>query len=94
MTTDPGEKADRYGRLLAEALAATEVAPPEGSPLSAAAEEIVGIARAYLDDGRHFRADDDDVNAVAAFSYGHGWLDAGARIGLLSVPEEGDLFAV
>jgi hypothetical protein len=52
------------------------------------------MARSYLEDGRHFRANDDPVNALAAFSYGHGWLDCGARIGLLDVPTEGHLFTV
>jgi hypothetical protein len=52
------------------------------------------MARSYLDDGRHFRAADDPVNALAAFSYGHGWLDAGVRMGLFAVPEGTDLFTV
>jgi hypothetical protein len=34
------------------------------------------------------------VNALAAFSYGHAWMDAGARIGLFDVPESGHLFTV
>jgi hypothetical protein len=33
------------------------------------------------------------VNALAAFSYGYGWLDAGVRMGLFSVPEDTGLFA-
>jgi hypothetical protein len=52
------------------------------------------MARSYLEDGRHFREDDDPVNALAAFSYGHAWLDAGARIGLFEVPTDGELFTV
>jgi len=47
------------------------------------------MAESYLEDGRHFREDDDPVNALASFSYGHAWLDAGARIGLFDVPREG-----
>jgi len=50
------------------------------------------MATSYLEDGRHFREEDDPVNALAAFSYGHAWLDAGARIGLFDVPTEGHLF--
>jgi hypothetical protein len=50
------------------------------------------MARSYLEDGRHFRTEDDPVNALAAFSYGHAWLDAGARVGLFDVPREGHLF--
>ena len=94
MPADLAEKTDRYERLLAEALDAATIAPPAGTPLAESAADYEEMARSYLEDGRHFRADDDPVNALAAFSYGHAWLDAGARIGLFSVPDEGDLFTV
>lgn len=94
MTADLHEKTDRYEGLLAEALEAAEPVAPEGTPLAGAAAEYAEMARSYLEDGRHFRADDDPVNALAAFSYGHAWLDAGARIGLFDVPSEGHLFTV
>jgi len=92
--TDLESKTDRYEELLAEALEAATVAPPTETPLAEAATDFVEMARAYLEDGRHFRADGDDANALAAFSYGHAWLDAGARAGLLDVPREGHLFTV
>lgn len=92
--TDIVEKTDRYERLLSEALEEATVAPPEGTPLDVAAGEFLEMARSYLEDGRHFRQQDDLVNALAAFSYGHAWLDAGARIGLFDVPTEGHLFTV
>ena len=94
MTADLHEKMDRYEGLLAEALAEAETVAPEGTPLAEAAAEYEEMARSYLDDGRHFREHDDPVNALAAFSYGHAWLDAGARIGLFDVPESGHLFTV
>lgn len=94
MPADLLEKTDRYETLLAEALEAAEPAGDEGSPLAEAAEECLEMARSYLDDGRHFRENDDPANALASFSYGHGWLDAGARIGVLSVPRDGHLFTV
>jgi hypothetical protein len=92
MPADLEEKTDRYERLLDEALDAAVVAVPEGTPLRAAAGECEEMARSYLEDGRHFRAEDDPVNALAAFSYGHAWLDAGARIGLFDVPDGGHSF--
>jgi hypothetical protein len=94
MAADIEEKTDRYEGLLAEALDAASVAPPEGTPMYDAALECYEMAQSYLDDGRHFRDEDDLVNALASFSYGHAWLDAGARIGLFDVPEEGHLFTV
>ena len=94
MPADLTEKVDRYERLLTEALDAASVVPPAETPLADAAAEYREMARSYLEDGRHFRASGDPVNALAAFSYGHAWLDAGARIGLFSVPAAGDLFTV
>ena len=94
MTADLEEKTDRYEELLAEALEAAEIAPQEGTPLHDAALEYEEMARSYLEDGRHFREDDDLVNALASFSYGHGWMDAGARIGVFDVPRDGHLFTI
>jgi hypothetical protein len=94
MAADLHEKMDRYEGLLAEALAEAEAVPPADTPLGEAAAEYEEMAQSYLDDGRHFRDHDDPVNALAAFSYGHAWLDAGARIGLFDVPETGHLFTV
>lgn len=88
------EKTDRYEQLLDEALAAADVAAPAETPLAEGAEDCLEMARSYLEDGRHFREEEDLVNALAAFSYGHAWLDAGARLGLLDVPREGHLFTV
>jgi hypothetical protein len=90
MAADLAEKTDRYEALLAEALDAAE--PTDGSAEGAA--DCLEMARSYLEDGHHFRESGDTVNALASFSYGHGWLDAGARLGVLSVPEEGHLFTV
>jgi hypothetical protein len=92
--TDLEAKTNQYEQLLAEALAAATVSPPEGSPLYDAALDCEEMARSYLKDGRHFHDNDDAVNALAAFSYGHAWLDCGARVGLLDVPTEGHLFTV
>jgi len=94
MAADLEAKTDRYEDLLAEALDAAEVAPPADTPMGEAAAECLEMADSYLRDGRHFREDGDPVNALASFSYGHAWLDAGARVGLFDVPREGHLFTV
>ncbi|WP_436902533.1 DUF357 domain-containing protein [Halovenus halobia] len=92
--TDIDAKTDKYEQLLAEALDAAEVAAQPDTPLADAAADCQAMARSYLEDGRHFRENDDVVNALASFSYGHAWLDCGARIGLLDVPTEGHLFTI
>ncbi len=94
MAADLDEKTDRYGALLTEALEAATVAPPAGTPMAAAAEDCLEMAESYHADGIHFRENDDPVNALASFSYGHAWLDAGARVGLFDVPTDGHLFTV
>jgi hypothetical protein len=92
MTADLAEKTDRYERMLADALDAATVAVPAGTPLADAAAECREMATSYLEDGRHFRANDDLVNALASFSYGYGWLDAAVRMGLFAVPDDTELF--
>ncbi len=94
MAADLEEKTDRYGQLLTEAVDAATIAPPEGTPMAAAAADCQEMAESYLSDGIHFRENDDPVNALASFSYGHAWLDAGARVGLFDVPTDGHLFTV
>jgi hypothetical protein len=94
MPADLAEKTDRYERMLADALDEAEARPPAETPLGVAAAECREMAESYLDDGRHFRETGDPVNALAAFSYGYGWLDAGVRMGLFAVPEGTKLFTV
>ncbi|MGM0605832.1 MAG: DUF357 domain-containing protein [Halobacteriota archaeon] len=92
MAADIDEKTDRYERMLEDALADATATAPDGTPLGAAAADCREMAESYLRDGRHFRSDGDPVNALASFSYGYGWLDAGVRMGLFAIPDETDLF--
>jgi len=52
------------------------------------------MARSYFEDARHFRAKGDFVNAFACVNYAHGWLDAGARLGLFDVGADDTLFTL
>ena len=92
MPAELEEKVDRYERMLADALDLADCAVPEGTPLGEAAADCREMAESYLEDGRHFRENDDPVNALASYSYGYGWLDCGVRLGLFSVPEDSELF--
>lgn len=91
---DLAAKTDRYEELLAEAIRTAEPAPAEGTPLGDATTDFAEMAAAYLEDGRHYKAEGDRVTALASFAYGHAWLDAGARLGLFDVPGDGYLFTV
>ena len=48
----------------------------------------------YLSDAKYFEKKQDYVNAFAAINYAHGWLDAGARLGLFDVDHDNVLFTV
>lgn len=77
------EKTDQYEEMLSVACHGASVAPTSENERRAAARECLEMATAYLEDGRYFRDEKDLPNALAAFAYGHGWLDAGIRVGLL-----------
>lgn len=52
------------------------------------AGEILKMARCYLDDAKHFEKQGHKVNAFGAINYAHGWLDAGARLGIFDVKDD------
>ena len=58
------------------------------------AEDFLSMAQNYLSDARHFRKKGDLLTALAAVSYAHAWLDAGARLGLFKVDSSSNLFTV
>jgi len=58
------------------------------------AEDALDMARRYFSDAQHFRDKGDIVTAFAALNYAHGWLDAGARLGLFDVGHDSELFTV
>lgn len=56
-------------------------------------EDFLDMISRYISDAKHFFSKGDYVNAFAALNYAHGWLDAGARIGLFQV-KDSRLFTV
>ena len=57
------------------------------------ADDFYDMASRYYSDAKHFYSEGDFINAFAAVNYAHGWLDAGARIGLFKV-KDSKLFTV
>lgn len=87
--------------LVAKDIALTErafkkakIAIPERSHLRKVAEDFLSMARAYFEDARHFRDKGELDKALANVNYAHGWLDAGARLGLFDVGEDDQLFTL
>jgi hypothetical protein len=83
-----------YLERTAEALEKLRVAAPPRSHLEEVAADFLEMAEAYHSDGLHFYKEGDLVSAFACVSYAHGWLDAGARLGLWDVDEDDRLFTL
>ena len=80
--------------LTERALANIKIAPPAKSHLRKVAEDFLSMARAYCEDAKHFRDKGELDKALANVNYAHGWLDAGARIGLFDVGGDDRLFTL
>ncbi len=87
------EKVKRYESLLRKALLAFEIAPQETSHLRKVSDDFSNMATSYYEDGVYFLKEGDLVNALACFSYGHAWLDAGVKLGVFKASDE-NLFTV
>ncbi|MGD1060724.1 MAG: DUF357 domain-containing protein [Methanomassiliicoccales archaeon] len=88
------EKVDKYLDITKRALDKLKISSPVRSFNRKLAESFLEMASAYYSDAKHFRDDGDYVNAFACVNYAHGWLDAGARIGLFDVGEDDRLFTL
>ena len=84
------EKLDKYFSMTEKAMKMLEIKNPEDEK----AGEFLGMAKNYFSDAKYFREKGDLLTALAAVSYSHAWLDAGARLGLFKVDNSSDLFAV
>jgi uncharacterized protein len=88
------EKTERYERLLDTARSSVRCAPDPSTPAYLLAARVLEIAEIYSRRGRWLWQEHRPEDALAGFSYGHGWLDAGARAGLFVIIAERDLFTV
>ena len=85
---------DKDIQLTERAFAKIRIAPPKKSHLRKVAEDFLSMARAYCEDAKHFRDKGELEKALANVNYAHGWLDAGARIGLFDVGGDDTLFTL
>ena len=88
------EKLDKYFSITKKALNKLKITPPTKTHLHNMALDYLNMARTYFEDANHFKSKGDYINAFAALNYSHGWLDAGARIGLWDVEHDNILFTV
>ena len=86
------EKLDSYFKITKEALVKAKTAFDQDR--LGQAEDFFDMAERYYQDAHFFFNQKQDlVLAFAALNYAHGWLDAGARIGLFTV-KDNRLFTV
>ncbi|HIH45459.1 MAG TPA: DUF357 domain-containing protein [Candidatus Methanoperedenaceae archaeon] len=88
MRADLQEKVQRYRELLERAISGASMAAPPKSHLAGIGDDFSQMASSYYSDGIYFMENGDPVNALVCFSYGHAWLDAGARLGVFKVSDD------
>jgi len=87
------EKLEKYFDITGQALKKAKENISKDSSKKEFAADFLDMAQRYYNDAKYFKEKDDYVNAFAALSYAHGWLDAGARIKLFDV-NDSKLFTV
>lgn len=89
------EKVNKYFDITGRAIAKVKiVSRPEVKDLKASADDFFDMAKRYYSDAKFFYDKGDLINAFACLNYAHGWLDAGARLGLFDVGKDNVLFTV
>ena len=85
------EKIKKYRTLTSKAIKIAEDSIVEGKEKQA--EEIIKMVSDYLLDSEYFEKNKDLVNAFAALSYAHGWLDSGVRLDIFDIKDD-SLFTI
>lgn len=80
---------EEYGRAFLERTESTVIVVPKDSWFALAAGDVLEMVQAYASDGFVFLKRGDEVNALASFAYGSGWLDTGVKAGLLTTTAPG-----
>jgi len=88
------EKLKKYFEVTGKALDKVKIGEQKDINWKAAAEDFLDMAQRYYSDAKHFQEKGEIVTAFAALNYAHGWLDAGARLGLFDVDGDNVLFTV
>lgn len=88
------EKLKKYFDVTDRALKKVKIVDSDKTVGKRAAEDFLDMAQRYFNDAKHFKEKGDIVTAFAALNYAHGWLDAGARLGLFDVGHDDKLFTV
>jgi uncharacterized protein len=88
------EKAHRYLRLLRTAGSSVNCGPERETDAGEFANRVLFIANIFEAQGERYLISGRNEDALACFSYGHGWLDAAVTSGLFRIVADRDLFTV
>ncbi len=85
------EKLEKYYNTTKEAIEKAKLSKSKFN--ESIKNDFLNMIESYYKDAHYFEEKDDIVTAFAALNYAHGWLDAGARIGVFLV-KDNRLFTV
>ena len=88
------EKLEKYFEVTSKALKKIKIIKKGSIDFEKAANDFLDMAQRYYKDALYFKEEGEIVTAFAALNYAHGWLDAGARLGLFDVEHDNVLFTV
>jgi hypothetical protein len=86
------EKLETYRKIAEKALKKVTIIVPKESHLEAVAKDFLDMAERYYKDAVYYQKKGEYVTAFAALNYLHGYLDAGARLGIFKT-DDSTLFA-
>lgn len=87
------EKLEKYFQVTEKAIKKVKFKKIKKIDSEKIAEEFLDTAKRYFKDAKYFQKKGDIVTSFAALNYAHGWLDAGARLGIFDV-KDSKLFAI
>ena len=94
MEKELDQKLEKYFALTGKALKKIKINSKATINVERAAQDFLDMAQRYYEDAKHFEKKGDKLTAFAALNYAHGWLDAGARLGIFDVQGDSALFTV
>ena len=85
------EKLEKYYKITKEAIEKAKLSKSKFNEETK--NDFLNMVEGYYKDAKYFEDKEEIVNAFACLNYAHGWLDAGARIGVFIV-KDSRLFTV
>ena len=92
--SDLEQLVDKDLEITKRALTKAKIIAPEKSYARKIADDFMNMAQSYYQDALHFQEKRDLLRALSCVNYAHGWLDAGARLGLFEVEGDSQLFTL